>query len=52
MSDKALKALQDARREALQKQQVCAWCDKVCSNADHLVAHILLRHEGNNQLVK
>jgi hypothetical protein len=44
MSQKLYEALEKAREEALERQQRCAYCDQICKNADHLVAHIRLRH--------
>ena len=36
--------LDDEVIEILCAQRICAWCDKVCSTADHLVAHVIMRH--------
>jgi hypothetical protein len=31
-------------QKLLEEQRVCAWCLKRCENADHLFAHIIMRH--------
>jgi hypothetical protein len=45
MSESAAKALEEVRRLVLDRQQVCAWCEKVCRDANHLYFHIVLRHK-------
>lgn len=45
MSQAAYDELQRIRREAIEKQTCCSYCDKVCQNADHLYLHIILRHK-------
>jgi len=47
MSQAAYEALEKVRQELLERQQVCAYCDKVCKNADHLFIHIVLRHKSH-----
>ncbi len=46
MSQLAYEAVEKARSEALNNQTKCSWCDKICKNSNHLVAHILLRHKS------
>ena len=46
MSEGIYKELEKIKAKALENQQKCTWCDKICKNADHLVIHIWLRHEA------
>ena len=46
MSEQALAALKAVREAVLSSKVVCAYCDKVCQDADHLYVHIVLRHKA------
>jgi hypothetical protein len=46
VSEEALTLIEAVRREMMELPVQCSWCerDKVCKNADHLFAHVLMRH--------
>jgi hypothetical protein len=44
MSSEALKELEEARKQVLESQTVCGWCELECEDTEVLIDHINKNH--------